>query len=140
MSGSNCAKHPFEIAENVCASCHRAYCAECLVYSFGAKKPPFCIPCAVSAAGIRTTAAVRPLVRTTVVAAAEPKPKRSLFRRPARATVPAAPVPAPAPVTAAVASFDPGLLEAPSPRPVEESRPVWNGEFDWEPAPLTAVD
>ncbi len=48
-----CEKHPFEMAEDRCGTCGRELCPECLVYSFGAERPPFCIPCAVSAAGIR---------------------------------------------------------------------------------------
>ena len=32
------------------------------MYSFGAKQPPFCLACAVAAAGIRKTAGVRPAV------------------------------------------------------------------------------
>ena len=35
-----------------------------MVYSFGPKKPPFCLPCAVTAGGVRTKAAkVPPLSR-----------------------------------------------------------------------------
>ena len=51
-----CEKHLFEAAEDRCGKCGLEYCPECLVYSFGPKRPPFCIPCAVSAAGIRTSA------------------------------------------------------------------------------------
>lgn len=36
------------------------FCATCLVYSFGPKKPPFCLPCAVEAAGVRQGAGFRP--------------------------------------------------------------------------------
>lgn len=49
-----CEKHLFETAEDRCGKCGLEFCAECLVYSFGPKRPPFCIPCAVSAAGIRS--------------------------------------------------------------------------------------
>lgn len=52
-----CAKHQFEAAEDTCRACGRDFCAECLVYSFGPKKPPYCIACALTAAGVRTTAA-----------------------------------------------------------------------------------
>jgi hypothetical protein len=51
-----CDKHLFEAAEDRCGRCGYEFCGECLVYSFGAKRPPFCIPCAVAAAGIRSTA------------------------------------------------------------------------------------
>ena len=43
----------------MCRTCERPYCDDCLVYSQGAKRPPLCIPCALTAAGVRSTAAVR---------------------------------------------------------------------------------
>ena len=46
-----CAKHQFEASEDVCRECGNEFCSECLVYSFGPKKPPFCIACALAAAG-----------------------------------------------------------------------------------------
>jgi hypothetical protein len=55
-----CEKHLFEGAEDTCGKCGFEFCGECLVYAFGAKKPPLCIPCAVAAAGIRSTAGNRP--------------------------------------------------------------------------------
>lgn len=55
-----CAKHQFEAAEDTCRSCGNEFCGECLVYSFGPKKPPYCIACALTAAGVRTTAANLP--------------------------------------------------------------------------------
>jgi hypothetical protein len=55
-----CAKHVFAGAEGSCGTCGRAFCAECLVYAFGPKKAPLCIPCAVAAAGIRASAGTRP--------------------------------------------------------------------------------
>ena len=57
-----CEKHIFEESEDRCGKCGHEYCAECLVYSFGPKKPPFCIPCAVAAAGIRSSAGNAPLM------------------------------------------------------------------------------
>ena len=56
-----CAKHPFEASENTCRSCGNSFCADCLVYSFGPKKPPFCIACALAAAGVRSTAGNTPV-------------------------------------------------------------------------------
>jgi hypothetical protein len=50
----------FEGAEDRCGKCGFEYCGECLVYAFGPKKPPLCIPCAVAAAGIRAAAGNRP--------------------------------------------------------------------------------
>jgi hypothetical protein len=57
-----CDKHLFETATDVCQQCGHEFCPDCLVYSFGPKKPPFCVPCAVAAAGIRHNAGVTPLV------------------------------------------------------------------------------
>jgi hypothetical protein len=51
-----CDKHLFEPATDLCRECGHEFCPECLVYAFGAKQPPYCVPCAVSAAGIRRTA------------------------------------------------------------------------------------
>lgn len=50
-----CVRHSFELAKGVCRQCHNSFCEECLVYSFGPKKPPFCIACALQAAGVRRT-------------------------------------------------------------------------------------
>ncbi len=41
-----CARHQFEAAEDVCRSCGHDFCGECLVYAFGANKPPYCLSCA----------------------------------------------------------------------------------------------
>ena len=43
-----------------CGRCGGEFCATCVVYSFGPKKPPFCLPCAVTEAGVRTKAARGP--------------------------------------------------------------------------------
>jgi hypothetical protein len=59
---SRCSKHLFEGAEDFCGKCGLEFCGECLVYAFGPKKPPLCIPCAVAAAGIRASAGNRPSV------------------------------------------------------------------------------
>jgi hypothetical protein len=55
-----CEKHIFETSEDRCGRCGHEFCGECLVYSFGPKKPPFCIQCAVAAAGIRSNAGAPP--------------------------------------------------------------------------------
>ena len=46
-----CQVHPYEAAEGLCRSCGGPFCADCLVYPFGPAKPPYCVPCAVTAAG-----------------------------------------------------------------------------------------
>ena len=48
-----CERHLFDQAVDLCGRCGFEFCADCLVYSFGASKPPFCLPCAVKAAGLR---------------------------------------------------------------------------------------
>ncbi len=58
-----CEKHPFERMERNCRTCGGEFCADCLVYSYGPKKPPYCVNCALSAAGVRSTAA-RPQIRS----------------------------------------------------------------------------
>jgi hypothetical protein len=56
---TRCDKHLFEDASGMCRTCRRPYCDDCLVYTQGAKRAPLCIPCALSAAGVRSTAGVR---------------------------------------------------------------------------------
>lgn len=51
-----CEKHGFEVAVARCRECVGEYCAECLVYPFGDRKPPLCIACAIAVAGVRSTA------------------------------------------------------------------------------------
>jgi hypothetical protein len=58
-----CEKHPFERMERHCRACGGEFCDECLVYSYGQRKPPYCVNCALSAAGVRSTAA-RPQLRS----------------------------------------------------------------------------
>lgn len=53
---SYCQRHMEELSAGECRSCHGSYCARCLVYSFGPKKPPFCVGCALRASGVRSGA------------------------------------------------------------------------------------
>jgi hypothetical protein len=48
-----CEAHPFDEATDNCKTCGRDFCPDCLVYAHGESKPPFCIPCALVAAGVR---------------------------------------------------------------------------------------
>ena len=50
---SRCARHQFEPAVDRCRTCDESFCTECLVYSFGTNKPPFCTQCALAASGVR---------------------------------------------------------------------------------------
>jgi len=74
-----CDKHLFEAAEDQCGRCGYEFCGECLVYAFGLKKPPFCIPCAVVAAGIRSNAS--PAVLDAGQRKQLRRERRSAFRR-----------------------------------------------------------
>ena len=55
-----CERHQFDRAVDRCGRCGLEFCSTCIVYSFGPKKPPFCLPCAVSTAGVRANAAATP--------------------------------------------------------------------------------
>ena len=66
---STCQKHPFERSVSDCRVCHWGYCADCLVYPHGPSRPPYCVACAVAAAGVRTRAGMAP------------RPKRAGSRR-----------------------------------------------------------
>jgi hypothetical protein len=58
-----CTNHQFELIADICRNCGDGFCKECLVYSFGPKKPPYCVSCALAAAGVRSNAA-RPQTRS----------------------------------------------------------------------------
>ena len=57
-----CDAHPFDRAVGRCDSCRRFFCPDCLVDCQLVTKEIFCIPCAVTAAGVRRNA--RRLPRT----------------------------------------------------------------------------
>lgn len=59
----HCEKHVFEATEGLCRTCGGEFCGDCLVYAYGRKKPPYCVSCALSAGGVRSSAA-RPQVRS----------------------------------------------------------------------------
>lgn len=50
---TRCTKHSFEVAVAQCRSCSEPFCDDCLVYTYGPSSPPFCVPCALVAAGVR---------------------------------------------------------------------------------------
>jgi hypothetical protein len=52
----SCGKHPHEMGVALCRRCGRSWCSTCLVYSFGPKKPPYCMSCAMYAGGVRSNA------------------------------------------------------------------------------------
>lgn len=48
-----CSTHHMDSAVGRCRGCNVAYCADCLVYPFGDRKPPLCVTCALAASGVR---------------------------------------------------------------------------------------
>ena len=59
-----CERHQFDRAIDRCGRCGLEFCQTCVVYPFGRRKAPFCLPCAVEAAGVRSGAGSgRPLSR-----------------------------------------------------------------------------
>jgi hypothetical protein len=59
----SCNKHPHEMGVALCRRCGQAWCSTCLVYSFGPKKPPYCMSCAMVAGGVRTSASLPAMSR-----------------------------------------------------------------------------
>jgi hypothetical protein len=57
----SCTKHQNERGVAICHRCGMSWCAECLVYAFGPKKPPYCVGCAMFAGGVRS-APTRPAI------------------------------------------------------------------------------
>jgi hypothetical protein len=129
---SRCAKHLFEGAEDLCGKCGLEFCGECLVYAFGPKKPPLCIPCAVAAAGIRAAAGNRPVVNKQEMKRLQ-KERNSAFKRFRRERKKQ---PAVAEAPEPVAPMPPPPAPAPAPAPLlpaaEVAQPV---EPIFEPAP-----
>ena len=52
-STKRCGVHGFAHATGHCRACRDAYCKDCLVYPFGQRRPPYCVRCALVAAGVR---------------------------------------------------------------------------------------
>jgi hypothetical protein len=113
-----CYVHGFELAENHCRNCGMQFCSECLVYAFGANKPPYCISCALAASGVRSNAARRPTLSKREIKRIEKERKKA----DARGTKPTVEV-APAPVAAA------------APAPVMEVDAEADNPFAWADDP-----
>lgn len=83
---NHCLRHYEEPVAAICRACNYPFCARCLVYSFGPKKAPFCVGCALHASGIRNG------MRAVVPPATDPQdsteagPPAPMDRRTARAT------------------------------------------------------
>jgi hypothetical protein len=50
-----CHTHAEDGATGICRSCGRDFCERCLVYSYGRHRPPYCVRCALIAAGTTPT-------------------------------------------------------------------------------------
>jgi hypothetical protein len=125
-----CERHPFELADGYCTTCGHAFCEPCLVFPFGPKKKPFCVSCAIAAAGVRRNAAL-PVARSSreIKELARQRRRAEKLERLEQQTVrkrneaPAAePKPKPAP----------GVIPAPQPRtggplPQRTSPAFWRG-------------
>jgi hypothetical protein len=48
-----CGVHHFDRAAGRCRTCGDAYCGDCLVYPHGPRRDPYCVRCALVAAGVR---------------------------------------------------------------------------------------
>jgi hypothetical protein len=48
----HCRTHRDERSAGTCRTCLHEFCDHCLVYAFGRSKPPYCISCALEAAGV----------------------------------------------------------------------------------------
>jgi hypothetical protein len=59
----SCGKHPHERGVAICRRCGHPWCSTCLVYSFGPKKPPYCMSCAMVAGGVKSAAPLPPMPR-----------------------------------------------------------------------------
>lgn len=101
-----CFRHGFEVAEARCRQCGLEFCNECLVYSFGPGKPPFCVPCALAAAGVRSNAGQSTQVPRRELRRIEKERKKAekAARRQGGAPAPAPPGSEPAPVAVEAAA------------------------------------
>lgn len=48
-----CVKHTANRSVGHCCQCGESRCEECMVFPFGERRPPMCIPCALAFAGVR---------------------------------------------------------------------------------------
>ena len=56
----SCVQHPMTMGEHICGECGHQFCPECVVFPFGASKPPTCIACALELGGVRRQRTGRP--------------------------------------------------------------------------------
>ena len=80
VANENCYAHGWERAAATCRTCAHPFCSDCLVYAFGPKKRPYCVGCALVAAGVRTTAGHMPTLPVLPTAAAPAAPDKESWR------------------------------------------------------------
>jgi hypothetical protein len=120
---NHCIRHFEEPVAGVCRTCQRPFCDRCLVFSFGPKKPPYCVSCALNASGVRNGGgkAARPAAVAMAVesgeelAGATARTRTALDRRTARAERRAAKAGARAARKTVPADTVPALADAPNP-------------------------
>jgi hypothetical protein len=74
----HCTKHSHETAVASCRRCALDWCATCVVYTYGIERPPYCLSCALVAAGVRAHGAFPAATRRQLSA------KRKAAKRAAR--------------------------------------------------------
>jgi hypothetical protein len=57
----SCHTHDEHTSAGTCRSCLREFCSDCLVYSYGRGKAPYCVHCALVAAGANVVDHARPV-------------------------------------------------------------------------------
>lgn len=88
----SCVKHPMTMGEHICQECGHQFCPECVVFPFGASKPPVCITCALELGGVRRQKVDRPkLTRKSI------RERLAMQRQGGISTPPVGPPPEPTP-------------------------------------------
>jgi hypothetical protein len=93
-SDGRCFVHGFEVGEARCRSCGNEFCSECLVYAFGPSKPPYCVGCALAAAGVRSNAGRQPTLSRREIRRLEKERRREEKTRAAETAPRVSPEPA----------------------------------------------
>lgn len=123
----HCVNHTFEVVYRLCGQCGHPFCDDCLVF-VSPKKPMFCKLCAMAAAGIRSTAAIRPIRTPKQIKAWEQAARRRLEVEAQRSTLvggtgfgPGQPTFDATAMTAQSIAPEPGVVPAP---PIGTAMPV----------------
>ncbi|HLT16849.1 MAG TPA: hypothetical protein VK007_09115 [Acidimicrobiales bacterium] len=111
----SCIKHPHEVGVSHCGRCGGSWCGDCLVHPFGPKKPPYCMSCAMFAAGVRTHADRPALSRRELKA----------LEKAARAAAKGKPAPTPAPAPVELPAVPEPSIPTAAPEVTDWSSPWW---------------